>query len=79
MPRLKKNANSLSKYLNECRRGKDKKADTSHLQQRTGDLTTERVGATVQVTEVKALGKDRKFPQAPGGFVVTPDIPLDEL
>lgn len=72
-------APTLAKYLNECRRGKGKKADTPPPQQSTGNRTTERVGAEAQATEKNAPGKDRKFPQPPGGFVVTPDIPLDEL
>ena len=76
-------APTLAKYLNECRRGKGKKAegkiDTPPPSQRIGNRTTERVSAVIQTTEKNAPRKDREFPLPPGGFVVTPDIPLDEL
>ena len=72
-------APTLAKYLNEFRRGKGKKADTPPPPQRIGNRTTEGVSAVIQATEKDAPGKDRKFPQAPGGFVVVPDIPLGEL
>ena len=76
-------APTLAKYLNECRRGKVKKAegkiDTPPPSQRIGNRTTERVSAVIQTTEKNAPRKDREFPLPPGGFVVTPDIPLDEL
>ena len=76
-------APTLAKYLNEFRRGKGKKAegkiDTPPPSQRIGNRTTERVSAVIQTTEKNAPRKDREFPLPPGGFVVTPDIPLDEL
>ena len=74
---------TLAKYLNEFRRGKGKKAegktDTPPPQQSTGEQCAERVSPTPQASEKDTPGKDRKFPQAPGGFVVVPDIPLGEL
>ena len=72
-------APTLAKYLNECRRGKGKKADTPPPQQSAGERCAERVVAAAQTTEKNAPRKDREFPLPPGGFVVTPDIPLDEL
>ena len=76
-------APTLAKYLNEFRRGKGKKAegktDTPPPQQSTGEQCAERVSPTPQASEKDTPGKDRKFPQAPGGFVVVPDIPLGEL
>lgn len=72
-------APTLAKYLNEFRRRKNKKADTPPPQQSAGERCAERVVAAVQATEKNAPGKDKKFPQPPGGFVVVPDIPLDEL
>ena len=72
-------APTLAKYLNEFRRGKGKKGDTPPPQQSAGERCAERVVVAAQASGKNAPGKDRKFPQAPGGFVVTPDIPLDEL
>ena len=72
-------APTLAKYLNEFRRGKGKKADTPPPQQSAGERCAERVVAAAQASGKDTPGKDRKIPQAPGGFVVVPDIPLDEL
>ena len=72
-------APTLAKYLNEFRRGKGKKGDTPPPQQSAGERCAERVVAAAQASENAAPGKERKFPLPPGGFVVTPDIPLDEL
>ena len=72
-------APTLAKYLNEFRRGKGKKGDTPPPQQSAGERCAERVGAATPAIGKNTSGKDRKFPQAPGGFVVVPDIPLGEL
>ena len=55
------------------------KTDTPPPQQSTVEQCAERVGPTPQASGKDTPGKDRKFPQAPGGFVVVPDIPLGEL
>ncbi len=70
---------TLNKYLSECRRNKKPKRDTPPPQQSIGERCAEQVSAATQGTEKNISGKDRKFPQVSGGFVVTPDIPLDEL
>ena len=70
---------TLNKYLSECRRNRKPKADTPPPQQSTVEQCAERVGPTPQASGKDTPGKDRKFPQAPGGFVVVPDIPLGEL
>ena len=54
---------TLAKYLNEFRRGKDGKKDTPPPPEKT----------------VPAPKLGRHIPASPGGFVVTPDTPLDEL
>ncbi len=72
-------APTLAKYLNEFRRGKGKKRDTPPPPQSTGEQCVRQVGPTLQASENNTPGKDRKFPLSLGGFVVTPDIPLDEL
>ena len=54
---------TLAKYLNEFRRGKNKKTDTPRPPKKT-TLT---------------LQPDRPAPVSAGGFVITPDTPLDEL
>ena len=70
---------TLNKYLSECRRNRKPKADTPPPQQSTVEQCAERVGPTPQASGKDTPGKDKKFPQAPGGFVVVPDIPLGEL
>jgi hypothetical protein len=54
---------TLAKYLNEFRRGKDKKTDTPPPLKKTAP----------------APKPDRPTTIRPGEFVITPDIPLDEL
>lgn len=54
---------TLAKYLNEFRRGKDKKADTPPPPAKTAP----------------AQKPDRPATISAGGFVITPDTPLDEL
>ncbi|MDL2268011.1 protein MobC [Desulfovibrio sp. OttesenSCG-928-G15] len=54
---------TLAKYLNEFRRGKDKKRDTPPPSAQTAP--TPKPDMTAKVNR--------------GGFVITPDTPLDEL
>lgn len=54
---------TLAKYLNEFRRGKDKKKDTSMLQAKTA----------------LAPKPDRPARVSTGQFIVTPDMPLEDL
>ena len=54
---------TLAKYLNEFRRGKDKKKDTPPPPTKTAPAPKADMTATVNR----------------GGFVITPDTPLDEL
>ena len=54
---------TLAKYLNEFRRGKDRKRDTAPPPAKT----------------VPVPKPDRLAPVRAGGFVITPDMPLDEL
>ena len=54
---------TLAKYLNEFRRGKDRKTDTPPPPEKTAPV----------------LKPDRPTPVSAGGFVITPDTPLDEL
>ncbi|CAK7026072.1 MAG: hypothetical protein DELT_02589 [Desulfovibrio sp.] len=54
---------TLAKYLNEFRRGKDKKKDTPPPPKKTAPVSKPDRPATVR----------------PGEFVITPDTPLDEL
>ena len=54
---------TLAKYLNEFRRGKDKKTDTP----------------PPPAKATPAPKSDRPAPVRAGEFVITPDIPLDEL
>ena len=54
---------TLAKYLNEFRRGKDRKPDTARLLEKTAP----------------APQPDRPAIINDGEFVVTPDTPLDEL
>ncbi|MDL2210533.1 protein MobC [Desulfovibrio sp. OttesenSCG-928-O18] len=54
---------TLAKYLNEFRRGKDKKKDTAPPPEKAAP----------------APQPDRPATVSSGGFIVTPDIPLDEL
>ena len=54
---------TLAKYLNEFRRGKDKKTDTPPPPAKT----------------TPAPKPDRPATISSGGFVITPDTPLDEL
>lgn len=54
---------TLAKYLNEFRRGKDKKTDTP----------------PPPVKTTPAPKPDRPAPVSAGRFVITPDTPLDEL
>ena len=54
---------TLAKYLNEFRRGKDRKKDTPPLPEKTAP----------------APRPDRPVTVSAGEFVVTPDTPLDEL
>ena len=56
-------APTLAKYLNEFRRGKDKKTDTP----------------PPPAKATPAPKSDRPAPVRAGEFVITPDIPLDEL
>ena len=60
---------TLAKYLNEFRRGKDRKTDTPPplLQKKTTPAST------------LSPKPDRPITVRPGEFVVTPDTPLDEL
>ena len=60
-------APTLAKYLNECRRGKGKKADTPPPPTLFPKDTT------------PAPKPDRPATVRPGEFVITPDTPLDEL
>lgn len=54
---------TLAKYLNEFRRGKDRKKDTPPPPARTKPI----------------VKTDRPAPVNEGEFVITPDMPLDEL
>ena len=54
---------TLAKYLNEFRRGKDRKKDTPPPPAKTATAPKPDKHATVSA----------------GGFVITPDTPLDEL
>lgn len=54
---------TLAKYLNEFRRGKDKKKDTAPPPEKTA----------------LAPKPDRPATVGNSGFAITPDIPLDEL
>ncbi len=54
---------TLAKYLNEFRRGRDRKRDTTH--------PPEKIASASQ--------PDRPAKVSRGGFAITPDIPLDEL
>ncbi len=54
---------TLAKYLNEFRRGKDKKTDTP----------------PPPVKTTPAPKPDRPAPASAGRFVITPDTPLDDL
>lgn len=54
---------TLAKYLNEFRRGKDRKKDTP--------------APPAKTTPAPKL--DRPAPVNVGGFAITPDTPLDEL
>ena len=54
---------TLAKYLNEFRRGKDKKTDTP----------------PPPAKATPAPKSDRPAPISAGEFVITPDTPLDEL
>lgn len=57
---------TLTKYLNECRRRKDKKRDTPPLPARTEKAAPKRTLA-------------RPTEAGYGGFTITPDTPLEEL
>lgn len=57
---------TLAKYLNEFRRGKGKKKDTPPPPAQT-------------VKTAPASKPNRPATVSSGGFIVTPDIPLDEL
>lgn len=57
---------TLAKYLNEFRRGKDRKADTP-----PPPVQTEKA--------VPAQQPEKPTPVSRGGFTITPDTPLDEL
>ena len=54
---------TLAKYLNEFRRGRDRKTDTPRPLEKT----------------VPAPQPDRPATVSSGEFVITPDTPLDEL
>ena len=54
---------TLAKYLNEFRRGKDRKKDTASRPEKT----------------TPAPKPDRPATVGSGKFTITPDIPLDEL
>ena len=56
-------APTLAKYLNEFRRGKDRKTDTPPPPVKTAPAPKPDRPATVRA----------------GGFIITPDTPLDEL
>ena len=58
---------TLAKYLNEFRRGKDRKTDTPPPPPSLTKKTT------------PAPKPDRPATVKPGEFVITPDTPLDEL
>ena len=58
---------TLAKYLNEFRRGKDKKTDTPPPP------------PSLPKNTAPAPKPDRPTPVSAGGFVITPDTPLDEL
>ena len=60
-------APTLAKYLNEFRRGKDKKTDTPPAP------------PSLPKNTAPAPKPDRPTPVSAGGFVITPDTPLDEL
>lgn len=62
---------TLAKYLNEYRRGKDKKTDTPRPSERPA-----RTGARNAVSAPQSY---RPATVSEGEFVITPDIPLDEL
>ena len=57
---------TLAKYLNEFRRGKDRKRDTA-----PPPAQTEKTAPAPKT--------DRPVTASAGGFVITPDTPLDEL
>ena len=57
---------TLAKYLNEFRRGKDRKRDTA-----PPPAQTEKTAPAPKT--------DRPATASAGGFVITPDTPLDEL
>ena len=59
-------AQTLAKYLNEFRRGKDKKTDTPRP-----PVQAAKFMPTTQL--------DRPATATGGGFAITPDMPLDEL
>lgn len=59
---------TLTKYLNEFRRGKDKKRDTPPLPTRTE-----------KAAPVPVQQPDRPGRADDGGFTITPDTPLNEL
>ena len=62
---------TLAKYLNEFRRGKDRKKDTPRPPEKTAP--------TDAPTQAIAPKSDRPVTVSVGGFAITPDIPLDEL
>ena len=62
---------TLAKYLNEFRRSKDRKKDTPRPPEKTAPAP-----APVHVSAPKS---DRPATVSAGGFVVRPDIPLEEL
>lgn len=57
---------TLAKYLNEFRRGKDKKKDTA-----PPSVQTEKAAPAPHLNRPVRVNN--------GGFVITPDTPLDEL
>ena len=62
---------TLAKYLNEFRRGKDRKTDTPRPPEKTAP--------TPPVKTAPAPKYDKPATVRPGGFVITPDTPLEDL
>ena len=60
---------TLAKYLNEFKRGKEKKTDTPPAQGKKEQLQT----------ESRIPSQKTTYPERLGGFVVPPDTPLGEL
>ncbi len=76
---------TLAKYLNEFRRGKERKQDTPPPPEKTAPVP-ETTAPVLEKQAGKAQGATAPAPQvnkpaavSGGRYAVTPDIPLDEL